>query len=134
LDSGVIDVVCGVVRAEDGRVFACRRAPGQSQAGLWELPGGKIEDGESPEAALRRELDEELGIDVEVGPPLASVDHDYGEFSIRLAAHPCRIVSGRPSPREHAELRWLSSGELSSLDWAPADRKLLAAMPFFGSA
>lgn len=112
-----------------GGFLACRRAPGQSQAGLWELPGGKIEPGESPESALRRELDEELGINVEVGDFLAAIEHDYPEFSIRLAAYQCRILSGTPQAREHAEIQWVTPDHNPPLDWAPADRKLMRVLP-----
>ena len=125
MDRGVIDVVCGLIEDGAGRFLACRRAEGQSQGGLWELPGGKIEDDETPEAALRRELDEELGIEVEVGVRLAAVEHDYGEFSIRLVAYRCRIASGAPQPREHAEIQWVAEESAGDLDWAPADSRLL---------
>lgn len=125
LDEAVMDVVCGVIDDGAGRVLACRRAEGMSQGGLWELPGDKIEDGETPEGALRRELDEELGIDVEVGARLAAVDHDYGKFSIRLIAQHCRITSGIPEAREHAEIQWVTAVEAAALGWAPADQKLV---------
>jgi 8-oxo-dGTP diphosphatase len=127
----VIDVVCGLIEDGDGRFLACRRAPGQSQAGFWELPGGKIEEDESPEAALRRELDEELGIDVEVGAQLATVEHDYGTIAIRLVACRCRIAAGAPEAREHAEIRWAGPGELKTLAWAPADAKLFRMLQTF---
>lgn len=121
----MIDVVCGVIEDGNGRLLACRRPPGKRLAGLWELPGGKLEHGESPAAALRRELHEELAVEVEVGAPLATVEHDYGDFAIRLHPLRCRITAGEPHPHEHAEIRWVAAAEIATLDWAAADLPVL---------
>lgn len=123
----MLDVVCGVIEDAGGRLLACRRAAGKRLGGLWELPGGKLEDGESPAAALRRELREELAIEVEVGAALAPVEHDYGEFAIRLHPFRCRITGGTPHPREHAEIRWLGAEETAPLAWTAADVPVLRA-------
>lgn len=111
-----------------GRVFAARRAPGMTRAGLWELPGGKVEPGETDAEALAREVAEELGLRVEVGAFLAEADHAYADVRVVLAAYACRIVSGTPTLHEHDAMRWLGPDELDRVTWAPADVPLLAAV------
>jgi 8-oxo-dGTP diphosphatase len=128
----MIEVVCGVIVDQAGRVLACRRAPGMALAGQWEFPGGKPEPGESPRAALARELQEELGIAVLIGDPWPAVEHDYGPFAIRLQPFPCRITHGTPQPHEHDALRWLSAGELDAVEWAAADRPVVEHGRKFG--
>jgi len=132
----MIVVVCGVIHDEAGRVLACQRPAGKQLAGKWEFPGGKMEEGESPELALQRELQEELGIAVGVGAALTPVDWTYDYGSIRLLPYLCRILSGEPRPLEHAALRWCALGDLDQLGWAAADwpivRELLAANPDCG--
>jgi 8-oxo-dGTP diphosphatase len=123
--SAMIDVVFGVIEDDHGRLLACRRPQGKQLAGLWELPGGKLEHGESPAAALRRELHEELAVEVEVGAALATVEHDYGDFAIRLLPLRCRITAGDPRPHEHAEIRWVARAEITALEWAAADVPVL---------
>ncbi|MBA1835518.1 (deoxy)nucleoside triphosphate pyrophosphohydrolase [Corynebacterium wankanglinii] len=113
--------VVGAVLVEDGRVFAAKRGPGKSMAGYWEFPGGKIEPGETPQAALARELREELGIDVIVGPFLVSATHDLGTSVIELSTYMCQISSGNLTLTEHIQSRWITRSELNMLDWAPAD-------------
>lgn len=113
--------VVGAVIVRDGRIFAAKRGPGRSMAGLWEFPGGKIEPGESPEQALARELNEELGIEVEVGGFITTSKHETGSVVITLSTFLCGIQSGEPKITEHEEVRWVTSGELDSLQWAPAD-------------
>jgi 8-oxo-dGTP diphosphatase len=119
------EVVCGVINDEAGRVLACLRPAGKHLGGLWEFPGGKIEAGESPGAALIRELREELGIDVEVRAALAPVCWNYDRAEIRLSPYLCHIVCGTPSPLEHEALRWCAPDEFESLEWAPADLPIL---------
>lgn len=113
--------VVGAVLVEDGRVFAAKRGPGKSMAGYWEFPGGKIEPGETPQAALARELREELGVDVIVGPFLVSSTHDLGTSVIELSTYMCQISSGNLTLTEHIQSRWITRSELNMLDWAPAD-------------
>jgi 8-oxo-dGTP diphosphatase len=117
-------VAAAIVR--DGRVLAARRGPGMSLPGAWEFPGGKVEAGEDDAAALRRELVEELGIPVDVGPFLASAVHDYPHVSIELVLL-AATTAADPRPLEHDQIRWLSADELMSVEWAPADVPLLAA-------
>jgi 8-oxo-dGTP diphosphatase len=119
-------VAAGLILDDTGRLLACRRPEGKHLGGKWEFPGGKVEDGESPAAALVRELEEELGIAVEPGRALSPVVWDYGRGPIRLHPFVCRIVAGELQPHEHSEIRWCSRDELPALDWAAADVPILA--------
>ena len=114
----------------EGRVLAARRGPGKARAGRWELPGGKVEAGESDHVALERELHEELGATVRaVGSPLGQVHHDYGDIYIQLVLYRVEDVAAEePEAREHDQLRWLGAGELSDVAWGPADQELLEAL------
>ncbi|MGJ8644869.1 MAG: (deoxy)nucleoside triphosphate pyrophosphohydrolase [Luteolibacter sp.] len=123
----MIEVVCGVIRDGEGRVLACRRSAERHLGGLWEFPGGKVDEGESHEFALVRELKEELSILVkiegQVGEPVKWSD---GKVSIRLTAYLCIIAEGEPLANEHSEIRWGVLGDLSALSWAEADLPILA--------
>lgn len=118
--SGPLDVV-GAVIVDGDLVLCARRPPGGPLAGLWEFPGGKVEPGESRSDALRREVREELGCEVEVGDQVESTPHSTPTLRLILTTFYCSIVSGAPVPAEHAELRWVTRSRLSALDWAPAD-------------
>jgi 8-oxo-dGTP diphosphatase len=120
------EVVAGLIVDADGRLLACLRPADKHLGGKWEFPGGKVEASEDHAAALVRELEEELGIQVVVGYPLTPVPWDYGTLRIRLHPFLCRIASGIPQPREHAEIRWVARHELEQLDWAAADLPILA--------
>ena len=117
--------VVAAVLEEGGQFLAARRGPDQRHPGQWELPGGKVEPGESDAQALSRELREELGVEVVVGAHLGTSVHDYPDLPIELVAYHCILYSGRPEALEHAELRWVAPDQLSTLDWAPADRPLI---------
>ncbi|MES2997124.1 MAG: 8-oxo-dGTP diphosphatase MutT [Verrucomicrobiota bacterium] len=121
----IIDVVCGVIADEQGRVLACRRREGGHLPGKWEFPGGKIEANETAASALVRELNEELGIQVAVGAPLTPVEFPYDDRSIRLIAFLCQITVGEPTAIEHSEIRWCSRETWWELDWAEADIPIL---------
>ena len=123
-----LDVVCAVIARSDGRFLAARVPPHKRLGGLWEFPGGKIEAGESPETALRREIREELGVGIDPGRPLAVVDHDYGDFRIRLHPILARLADGEPTAAEHPELIWVNLDEAAALEWAPADQPVLAKL------
>ena len=114
----LIDVVAAVI-VHDGRVLACRRAPGKNAAGLWEFPGGKVEPGESAEEALVREIREELGVGILLDHELVSAEHD----SIRLTCWFARLDGGGipTQSTDHDDVRWMLPAHLSTLTWAPAD-------------
>ena len=109
--------------AREGRGLGVRRAPGQKLEGKWEFPGGKLEPGEAAEAALVREIREELHLGIVLGARLRDAVHDYGKFAITLT--PFLAVSceagAEPHAAEHVALRWCAPAELRALDWAPAD-------------
>ena len=113
--------VTAAVLFRDGRVLIARRPPGKHLAGKWEFPGGKIEAGETPEAALRREMHEEFGIEVAVGSFIAAQIHDYGVKRIELLAYRVHHVSGEFEPHDHDAMEWVSPRDLRSHDMAPAD-------------
>jgi 8-oxo-dGTP diphosphatase len=112
----------------DGRVLLARRPPGKSMAGLWEFPGGKIEPGETPEAALIRELAEELGIDTKASclAPLCFASHGYDGFHLLMPLFVCRRWSGTPAAREGQELAWVRPARLGDYPMPPADVPLVA--------
>ena len=117
----MLRVVCAILVREDGAVLACQRAFGSHLGGLWEFPGGKVESDEAPEAALLREMREELAIEVSCERALSPVDWDYGRGPMRLLPYVCRIIEGQPQALEHAALRWCAPDEWPTLDWAAAD-------------
>ncbi|MEE1650239.1 (deoxy)nucleoside triphosphate pyrophosphohydrolase [Brachybacterium sp. J144] len=129
MDSPVIRVV-GAIVERDGAVFAARRNADRSAGGLWEFPGGKVEHGESPEAALRRELREELGVDVTVGEFVDRSLSDVGTARIELSCYAAQFAGEDPSASsDHDAMQWVPLTELSSLRWAPGDVPLLEGLP-----
>lgn len=121
----MIEVVAGLILDDAGRVLACRRPEGKHLGGKWEFPGGKVEEGEDPAAALVRELEEELSIHVEVGESLTPVVWDYGRGPIRLHPFCCRVTGGELVAHEHSEVRWCDRSQLPDFDWAAADVPIL---------
>lgn len=113
--------VVGAVIVRDGLVLCAQRGSQGSLPGLWEFPGGKIEAGESPAAALEREIREELNCTVEVGREVTTTLHEYDFGVVTLTTFYCRLVSGTPQTSEHAAIVWLPPGDLATLEWAPAD-------------
>ena len=111
----------------DGRVLLAQRPEGKSMAGLWEFPGGKVEPGETPEAALIRELHEELGIDTWKSclAPLTFASHSYEDFHLLMPLFACRKWEGTPEPREGQRLAWARVNELRSYPMPPADIPLI---------
>lgn len=122
----MIEVVCGLIGDDAGRVLACRRPPGKHLGGLWEFPGGKVEPEEEAGDALIRELQEELGITVVIENGLTPVVWDYGRGPIRLIPFLCRIASGDLHPHEHDALEWVDMESCRRLEWAAADGPILA--------
>ncbi len=124
----VVDVVAGVIRDARGRVLLARRTEGRDLAGLWEFPGGKHEPGESAEAALARELHEELGIEVEVGAPLINVPQAYPDKRLRLDVRSISRWRGHARGLEGQALVWVPPQKLASYSMPPADRPVVAAL------
>lgn len=114
----------------DGRVLLARRPEGKAMAGLWEFPGGKVHAGETPEAALIRELAEELGIDTHESclAPLTFASHAYDDFHLLMPLYVCRVWRGRPEPREGQRLAWVRPTEMKDYPMPPADVPLVAML------
>lgn len=111
----------------DGRILLAQRPEGKSLAGLWEFPGGKVEAGETPEAALIRELREELGIDTKASclAPLTFASHSYDDFHLLMPLFACRRWQGIPTPREGQTLAWVRAADLRNYPMPPADIPLI---------
>jgi 8-oxo-dGTP diphosphatase len=120
--------VVGAAIVRDGRCLVTRRSASSSMALKWEFPGGKVEPGEDPRDALRRELVEELCIEIEVGAILGEGFGRVGEKQIRLTVYGCTWVGGEIELREHHELGWFLPEELDGLDWPPADLPIVPAV------
>jgi 8-oxo-dGTP diphosphatase len=116
----MIDVTAAIL-IENGKVLIARRRPGASQAGLWEFPGGKVRPGESPAQCLKREIREELGIEIAVGEFFGESVHAYEDKTIRLLAYRVRAESGEMSRNDHAELAWVAVADLGRHRFCPAD-------------
>lgn len=124
-------VTAGVI-ALKGKILIARRRPVDRWGGVWEFPGGKIDPGEKPEACLRRELREELGIETRVGGLLCSSRVEGPHHSIELLAYAVEVVSGKPKAQEHDELRWVEPGALGDYEFPELDRpvvRLLQTLP-----
>ncbi|NJD56302.1 MAG: (deoxy)nucleoside triphosphate pyrophosphohydrolase [Nitrospirae bacterium] len=116
----MVRVVAAVVE-KDGKVLIARRRKGDKLAGKWEFPGGKIEPGESPEAALRRELLEELGIETGIGSFICESSYQYSHLSVRLLAYRAAWISGDITPAVHDRVIWVTPEELSEYDFPEAN-------------
>jgi len=114
----------------DGRVLLCRRPAGKAMAGLWEFPGGKVEPGETPEAALIRELVEEIGIDVSENclAPFTFASHAYDDFHLLMPLYVCRVWDGIVRPREGQAVKWVRPQRLADYAMPPADAPLAAML------
>ena len=126
-EKAILTVVAAALVDDDGRVLVQQRPPGTSMAGLWEFPGGKVHEGETPEAALCRELGEELGIGVYPASlaPATFASESLGERHLLLLLYTLRTWSGVPEARHATALRWVRPLEMHHLDMPPADKPLI---------
>ncbi len=126
----VVLVAAAALIDADGRVLIAERPSGKSMAGLWEFPGGKVEPGETPEAALIRELREELGIETRASclAPLSFASHGYEDFHLLMPLFACRRWQGIANPREGQRIRWVHARDLSSYPMPPADLPLIPVL------
>jgi 8-oxo-dGTP diphosphatase len=126
----ILLVAAGALVDPDGRVLLARRPPGRPLAGLWEFPGGKVEPGETPEAALIRELKEELDIEVPAKclAPLSFASHTYPEFHLLMPLYVCRRWEGDIAPLQGQQLAWVRAQKLADYAMPPADEPLKAAL------
>ncbi|SFI62130.1 8-oxo-dGTP diphosphatase [Thermoflavimicrobium dichotomicum] len=123
--------VCGaVIRNDQNEILCALRSPTMSLPNLWEFPGGKIEEGETAEETLVREIKEELGCTIEVYDKIEEVEYVYPHIIVNLITYEAKIIDGRPQAKEHAKIEWIPLDVLQQLNWAPADiptvKKLLA--------
>ena len=123
-----IRVVAAVMKDKNDKnepiIFATQRGYGEFKGG-WEFPGGKIEEGETPQEALKREIKEELDTEISVGDLIDTIEYDYPTFHLSMDCFWCRIVSGDLVLREHEAAKWLTKDKLDSVDWLPADVTLI---------
>ena len=118
-----IEVVAAILH-RDGAYFATQRGYGEFE-GMWEFPGGKIEPGESREVALKREIQEELGVDIAIENLLCTTEYDYPSFHLTMHCYLCSIASGEIELREHKSALWLTSDRLKDVAWLPADKEVI---------
>ena len=119
----IVRVVAAIIRDEN-RIFATQRGYGEFKGG-WEFPGGKIEEGETPQDALIREIKEELDTVIEVGELVDTVEYDYPNFHLSMDCFMCIVKEGDLVLKEHEDARWLTKETLNSVDWLPADLDLI---------
>ena len=132
-DANLLLVVAVALVDVDGRVLIAKRPPGKAMEGLWEFPGGKVQSGETPEAALVRELHEELGIDTRQSclAPIAFASHAYEDFHLLMPLFACRVWQGEPTAKEDQELAWVRPTRLRDYPMPPADEPLVALLRDF---
>ncbi|HBE20705.1 MAG TPA: 8-oxo-dGTP diphosphatase MutT [Cyanobacteria bacterium UBA11149] len=118
----------GVIWNDQRQILIDRRRAEGLLGGLWEFPGGKIEAGETVEACIKREIKEELAIDIEVGDFLITIDRDYSHFSVRLIVHHCRHLAGVPQTVECDEIRWVTLDEIEDFSFPEANSQIIAAL------
>ena len=121
-----IEVVAAILQ-RDGAYFATQRGYGEFE-GMWEFPGGKIEPGETSEDALKREIQEELGVDITIDNFLCTTDYDYPSFHLTMHCYLCRVESGEIELREHKSASRLKLEELGCVEWFPADKDVISRL------
>jgi len=117
---GIIKVVCGVIYDND-KVFICRRKEGKSLASFWEFPGGKVEQNETDKIALKRELQEELEMEINIIGLVGQSNHDYGSFQVELFGYACDLVNYQGKLTDHDAYKWVDIAKLDEYKLAPAD-------------
>lgn len=117
----VIKVVGAIIENDNSEILCALRSKDMSLSGFWEFPGGKIEDGESPEKAITREIYEELGCKVEFSSLFSATTYEYDNYILNLMVAKCELTQDNPLAKEHAKLLWLPIDYIESLNWAPAD-------------
>ena len=125
-----IEVVAAIIHDDEGRIFATQRGYGEWKD-WWEFPGGKMEAGETPEEALKREIWEELETRIVVEKFVETVEWDYPQFHLTMHCYLCRVESGHLELKEHEAARWLHKDELESVNWLPADCDLIRKLKNF---
>ena len=124
----IVKVVAAVIKAVDANgepiIFATQRGYGEFKGG-WEFPGGKIEVGETPQEALKREIVEELDTEISVGESIETIEYDYPEFHLSMDCFWCEIVDGDLVLKEHEDAKWLTKEQLEDVEWLPADITLI---------
>ena len=123
-----IEVVAAIIY-KDEAYFATQRGYGEFE-GMWEFPGGKIEEGETAEFALKREIQEELGIDITIDNFLCTIEYDYPSFHLTMHCYLCGIKFGEIELREHKSARWLTIEILDSVKWLPADKDVIEKLKY----
>jgi 8-oxo-dGTP diphosphatase len=113
--------VTAAIITDSGKVFIAKRKPPGRMPGMWEFPGGKIEEGETPEQCLKRELREEFGIEATVGRRVGTNVHHYDFYTVELMAYRARILAGEIRLNDHADMAWVEPGNLDRYEFAPAD-------------
>lgn len=121
-----IEVVAAILH-RDGAYFATQRGYGEFE-GMWEFPGGKIEPGESRDVALKREIQEELGVDIVIEDLICTTEYDYPSFHLTMHCYLCSVASGDMELREHKSARWLTAETLDSVEWLPADKDVISRL------
>lgn len=129
-DVPIVLVVAVALMDSDGRILIAKRPEGKKMAGLWEFPGGKVDPGETPERALIRELQEELGVDTRASclAPIGFASHAYDDFHLLMPLYVCRVWNGTPMPKEGQELAWVRPARLGDYPMPPADIPLIAQL------
>lgn len=122
----MIQVVAAIIQ-KDNKILATQRGYGEFEGG-WEFPGGKVEPGERPEDALKREIREELAIEIEVGELLDTIEYDYSSFHLSMKCFMCKIKEGELVLKEHKAVQWLSGDMLTNVEWLPADQLLIGEL------
>jgi 8-oxo-dGTP diphosphatase len=117
-----------VIWNEQQQILIDRRRLEGTMGGLWEFPGGKMEPGETIQECIRREIAEELGVEIEVKEHLITIDHTYSHLRVTLTVHHSRLIAGIPQPLECAEIRWVSVDELESYEFPVANNEIIAAL------